>query len=141
MNSFCLDTIIVSPDSGQKAKNIIVLLHGYGGDAQDISVLANYWKRFLPDTLFLCPNAPEKCSINSSGFQWFDLTKDQKNYILEQSVKAEQKIIQFLNEVKKIYDITEENICLSGFSQGCMMILNVGANAMRAILKIITPLR
>lgn len=102
-----------------------MLLHGYGGDAQDISVLANYWKRFLPDTLFLCPNAPEKCSINSSGFQWFDLTKDQKNYILEQSVKAEQKIIQFLNEVKKIYDITEENICLSGFSQGCMMILNV----------------
>ena len=126
MSLFCLDTTIIQPISGQKPKNAILLLHGYGGDGKDISELANYWKRFLPDTIFLCPNAPEQCSINPLGFQWFDLTKDQEDYIIEQSIKAEKNINQFLNEIKNKYEIYEQKICLSGFSQGCMMALNVG---------------
>ena len=125
MSLFCLDTTIIQPISGQKPKNAILLLHGYGGDGKDISELANYWKRFLPDTIFLCPNAPEQCSINPLGFQWFDLTKDQEDYIIEQSIKAEKNINQFLNEIKNKYEIYEQKICLSGFSQGCMMALNI----------------
>ena len=125
MSSLCLDTILIGPISGQKPKNAILLLHGYGGDGKDMSVLANYWKRFLPDTIFLCPNAPEKCSINPLGFQWFDLTKEQEDYILEQSTNAEKKINQFLYEIKSIYKLNEQAICLSGFSQGCMIVLNI----------------
>ena len=122
---FCLQTKIIESLSGNKPKNAIILLHGYGGDGNDISVLANYWKRFLPNTIFFCPNAPEKCSVNPSGYQWFDLSKDDNNYIIKEALKAEYKINQFLNEIKNEYSLDLKNISLSGFSQGCMIGLNV----------------
>ena len=90
--TFCLDSIIIKPEEGKEIKNAIILLHGYGGDGKDISMLTMNWKRFLPNTIFLCPNGHEKCPINPSGFQWFDLTKDDPNYILEQSLKSRKKI-------------------------------------------------
>ena len=80
----------------------------------------------LPNTVFICPNGHEICPINPSGYQWFDLTKDDPSYILEQSLKAEKKIKKFIVEIKKEYNLTNDRICLSGFSQGCMMSLNVG---------------
>ena len=84
------------------------------------------WKRHMPNTVFICPNGHETCSINPSGFQWFDLTKDDTDYILDQSIKAEEKIKEFINEVKQEFNLKNNQICLSGFSQGCMMSLNVG---------------
>ena len=84
------------------------------------------WKRHLPNTIFLCPNGHEPCAINPTGYQWFDLTKDDPNYILEQSIKAEKKLRKFINEVKKTYNLKNDKICLSGFSQGCMMSINLG---------------
>ena len=66
------------------------------------------------------------CTINPSGYQWFDLTKEDPDYILEQSIKAENKIKQFIDEIKQEFNLTNNQICLSGFSQGCMMSLNVG---------------
>jgi len=74
----------------------------------------------------LCPNGDEKCAISPSGYQWFDLTKDDPQYILEQSKKAEKKLQQFINEVKFQYNLKNSQICLSGFSQGCMMSINLG---------------
>ena len=65
-------------------------------------------------------------SINPSGFQWFDLTKDDPNYILEQSIKAEKKLNQFIDEIKNEFNLENDKICLSGFSQGCMMSINLG---------------
>ena len=84
------------------------------------------WKRFLPNTVFLCPNGPEKCSINPTGYQWFDLTKDDPEYILEQSKKAELKLQQFIKEIKIKYNLKNTQLCISGFSQGCMMSINLG---------------
>ena len=124
--TFCLDTTIINPAKSSAINSIIVLLHGYGGDGKDISVLALNWKRYMPNTIILCPNAHEICEINQSGYQWFDLSKDDPDYILEQSLKAEKKLNQFLDEIKNEYKINNDKICLSGFSQGCMMSLNVG---------------
>ncbi len=127
--TFCLDSIIIKPEEGKEIKNAIVLLHGYGGDGKDISMLTMNWKRFLPNTIFLCPNGHEPCPINPSGFQWFDLTKDDPNYILEQSIRAEKKLNKFIDQIKDEFKIENKNICLSGFSQGCMMSLNIGLTA------------
>jgi phospholipase/carboxylesterase len=80
----------------------------------------------MPNTVFICPNGHEACPINPSGFQWFDLTKDDTDYILDQSIKAEEKIKLFINEIKQEFNLQNNQICLSGFSQGCMMSLNVG---------------
>ena len=124
--TFCLDATIIKPENNAEIKNAIILLHGYGGDGKDISVLSLNWKRHLPNTVFICPNGHETCSINPSGFQWFDLTKDDPEYILEQSIKAENKIQKFIHEIKQDFNLTNDKICLSGFSQGCMMSINVG---------------
>ena len=110
--------------------NAIVLLHGYGGDGKDISTLLTLnWKRHMPNTIFICPNGHEPCQVNPSGYQWFDLTKDDPGYILEQSLKAEKKINQFLKEIKDMnINFKNNKICLSGFSQGCMISINIGIN-------------
>ena len=124
--TFCLKTTIIKPEKDISIKNAVILLHGYGGDGKDISMITLNWKRFLPNTIFLCPNGHEKCSINPSGYQWFDLTRDDSEYILEQSKKAEIKLKQFIEDVKDKYSLKNSEICLSGFSQGSMMSINLG---------------
>ena len=124
--TFCLESTIIKPEKDKEIKNAIILLHGYGGDGKDISMLSLNWKRHLPNTIFICPNGHEPCQINPTGYQWFDLTKEDPSYILEQSIKAERKLVQFVDEVKNEYKLRNDKICLSGFSQGCMMSINLG---------------
>tara|TARA_B100001250_G_scaffold361529_1_gene339640 strand:+ start:140 stop:802 length:663 start_codon:yes stop_codon:yes gene_type:complete len=124
--TFCLNTTIIKPEENEKIQNAVILLHGYGGDGKDISMLTLNWKRFLKNTIFLCPDAHEMCTINPSGFQWFDLSTEDPNHILIESKKAEKKIKQYINEIKLEYELKNSQICISGFSQGCMMSLNVG---------------
>ena len=124
--TFCLNSTIIKPEDNQKISNAIILLHGYGGDGKDISMLSLNWKRYLPNTIFICPNGNERCPINPSGFQWFDLTKDDPKYILEESIKAEKKLNEFIDQIKNEFNLENNKICLSGFSQGCMMSINLG---------------
>jgi len=123
---FCLNSTIIKPENNKLIKNAIVLLHGYGGDGKDISILSVSWKRHLPNTIFLCPDGHEQCSINPTGYQWFDLTNDDPKYILAESKKAEIKLKQYIEEIKKEYNLSNNQICISGFSQGCMMSINLG---------------
>ena len=124
--TFCLNTTIVKSEENKEIENAIILLHGYGGDGKDISMLTLNWKRFLKNTIFLCPDAHEICTINPSGFQWFDLNTENSEYILNESKKAEKILNQFIEEVKLKYNLKNSQICISGFSQGCMMSINVG---------------
>jgi len=124
--TFSLNTSIIKPEKNISITSAIILLHGYGGSGKDISMITLNWKRFLPNTVFLCPDGHEKCSINPNGHQWFDLSNDDPNYILEESKKSEKKINEFIKEVKKNYNLKNSQICLSGFSQGCMMSINLG---------------
>ena len=122
---FSLNTKIIKTEHNN-IKNAVILLHGYGGDGNDISAITLNWKRFLPETVFLCPNGIEKCPINPSGFQWFSLDKDDPEYVIKESIKAEEKLNFFINEVKSEYNLKNSKICISGFSQGCMMSINLG---------------
>ena len=124
--TFCLDATITRPDEGKEINNAIILLHGYGGDGKDINMLSLNWQRHLPNTIFISPNGHEPCQINPSGFQWFDLSIDDPKYILEQSLKAEKKLSKFIDQVKEKFNLENKQICLSGFSQGCMMSINLG---------------
>ena len=124
--TFCLDSVMVKPKANTKIKNAIILLHGYGGDGKDISMLSLNWKRHLPNTIFICPNGHEPCTINPNGYQWFDLSNDDPDYILDQALKAEKKLSKFIDEIKKEFNFENNQICLSGFSQGCMMSINTG---------------
>ena len=124
--TFCLNSTIIRPENNLEIKNAIILLHGYGGDGKDISMLSLNWKRHLPNTIFICPDGHESCPINPSGFQWFDLTKDDSSYILDESIKAEKILNKFIIEIKEEFNLENSKICLSGFSQGCMMAINLG---------------
>jgi len=126
MINYILDTISVPPLSKEKPKQIVVLCHGYGGDGKDISILAINWQRFLPDAIFLCPNAPEVCNINPNGYQWFDLTSEKEELILEKSLKAEEKLNFFIDEALNNFQLEYSNLALVGFSQGCMLGLQTG---------------
>ena len=126
MTNYILDTTIIKPLSKEKPKQAIILCHGYGGDGEDISLLAINWQRFLPNTIFLCPNGPETCSINPTGFQWFDLEIEKEEIILEKSLVAEKKLILFIDEVLDNFQLEPKNLSLIGFSQGCMMSIQVG---------------
>ena len=123
---FSLNTTVIKPENDEDIKNAVILLHGYGGDGKDISMLTLNWKRFLKNTVFLCPDAQETCSINPIGYQWFDLNTEDTKYILQESKKAENILKNYIFEVSNFYKLNYSQICLSGFSQGCMMSLNVG---------------
>tara|TARA_B100000131_G_scaffold152853_1_gene148236 strand:+ start:95 stop:748 length:654 start_codon:yes stop_codon:yes gene_type:complete len=120
-----LKSTIIKPEE-KEIESVIILLHGYGGDGEDISLLSLNWKRFLPNTIFICPNGHEKCNINPDGFQWFDLSSDNPEYILKESLKAEKVLNKYIDEIKNEFKISKSKICLSGFSQGCMMAINLG---------------
>ena len=126
MTNYILNTISISPLSGNTPKQAVVLCHGYGGDGKDISILASNWKRFLPDTIFLCPNAPDVCSVNPQGYEWFDLTSEKEEIILEKSLVAEEKLSKFLDQVLNNFQLEPNNLALVGFSQGSMICIQVG---------------
>ena len=124
--TYSLNTIILEPLDKGKPKNAVILCHGYGGDGKDISILANYWRAHLPNTIFICPNAPEKCAASPIGFQWFDLLDQTPEQILSKSLVAENKLNKLIDEVKEKNNLASEKIIIGGFSQGCMISLQTG---------------
>ena len=126
MTSYILDVTTIKPLSKNTPRQAIVLCHGYGGDGKDISALAINWQRFLPDAIFLCPNAPEICDVNPLGYQWFDYSSEKEEIILEKSLIAEEKLNMFLEEVFDNFQMEPNNLALVGFSQGCMISMQVG---------------
>lgn len=119
-----LDTKILKPtDKKIKIKQALILCHGYGGDGQDISILATQWQKHLYDTIFYCPDAPYRCKLNPSGFEWFDLSSEQENEIVENSLAAEEKLNLFIDKVIFENNLKDENVSLVGFSQGTMISL------------------
>ena len=135
--SYSLNTTILNPLSGKEPKNAVILCHGYGGDGKDISILAGYWKHHMPDTVFICPDAPEKCAVSPTGFQWFDLMNQSADQILTKSFIAEMKLNKLIDEVKEKFNLKTINISIGGFSQGCMISLQTGLKRLDKLNSII----
>ena len=133
MTNYNLEVTTIYSLSKSKPRQAIVLCHGYGGDGRDISVLANTWQRFLPECIFLCPNAPEICVVNPQGYQWFDLTSEKEEVILEKSLIAEEKLNIFLNQVLDNFQLDTNNLALVGFSQGCMISIQIALKKKKQI--------
>ncbi len=133
MTSYNLEVTTVPSLSKNKPQQLIVLCHGYGGDGRDISALAINWQRFLPEAVFLCPNAPEICTVNPQGYQWFDLSSDKEEIILEKSLEAEAKLNTFLDQILHNFQLSVNSLALVGFSQGCMMSIQVGLKRKKQI--------
>ena len=128
---------VIEPSSGNSPKQMIIFVHGYGADGNDLIGLANYFQSTLPEAIFLSPHAPEACSMNPSGYQWFDLTSTDPAVLWSKILVAADHLNEFIDSKLLEYNIAEENLALIGFSQGTMMSLHVSLrrkNTMAAVL-------
>lgn len=128
---------IIEPSSENPPKQMIIFVHGYGADGNDLIGLANYFQSTLPEAIFLSPHAPEACSMNPSGYQWFDLTSTDPAVLWSKILVAADHLNEFIDSKLLEYNIAEENLALIGFSQGTMMSLHVSLrrkNTMAAVL-------
>jgi phospholipase/carboxylesterase len=117
----------VEPASGQ-ATSAIIFLHGYGANGADLIGLAEPLAPHFPDTLFLAPDAPERCSGTPFGLQWFPIPwmDGSSELQAEQGLLAAADDLQaFLDGVMVDRDLLPEQVALFGFSQGTMMALHV----------------
>ena len=114
------------PQGGGKPGHLVVLLHGYGADGNDLIGLAPVLAPLMPDVVFHAPNAPYPCEGNPMGFQWFGISRLDPAVTLAGVQGAAPFVEAFLDETMAKYGLDEAKTTLIGFSQGTMMALHVG---------------
>ncbi|WP_034994448.1 alpha/beta hydrolase [Beijerinckia mobilis] len=111
-------------------KQLVVFLHGYGADGNDLIAIAQQWQSFMPDATFVSPHAPEICAMAPDARQWFPLkfpvSEDDPASHWEGLNKARPVLDAFLDAELKRYGLTDANLLLVGFSQGTMLALHAG---------------
>lgn len=116
------------PASGSAPKQLVVLLHGYGSNGQDLISLAPYWQNAVPDAVFVSPDAPFPCEMAPSPTmrQWFSLADYTPEKLLAGTEKAAPHLQAFIDQQLEGYGLTDAALALVGFSQGTMMSLYAG---------------
>ena len=118
------DTPRLAPLSGT-ARQLVVLVHGYGADGQDLLGLANHWQGILPTVAFAAPNAPTRVP-GSSGYQWFPISRIDPHEMQKGVEVAGPQLDEYLDGELACLGLPPENLALAGFSQGTMLSLHVG---------------
>lgn len=114
------------PAASGKANSLVVFLHGYGADGNDLIDLGREWQRLLPNTAFVSPHAPEACGMSPMGRQWFALSMRDPAERWRGVNHAQPDLDAFLDEELQRQDLAPDRLALVGFSQGTMMALHVG---------------
>lgn len=104
---------------------LVIMLHGYGSNKNDLINLSPELSKFSPDTLFISPDAPFDFEgmQNSKAKQWFSLLDRSKNTLISEIKMAENHIVDFIFTLLSKYNLSENDLCLLGFSQGMMLSL------------------
>jgi phospholipase/carboxylesterase len=111
---------------GGPARQLVVLLHGYGADGNDLIELGGAWQPLLPQAAFVSPHAPEPCAQAPTGRQWFNLTFRDPNEYWNGVNAAAPALDRFLDAELARRQLPASALALVGFSQGTMMALHVG---------------
>ena len=114
------------PPARGKASHLVVLLHGYGADGNDLIGLAPHWQRDMPTVAFAAPNAPEPCAGAPSGYQWFAISRMNPAEMARGVESAASLVNAFLDAELARLELPADRLALVGFSQGTMMSLHVG---------------
>lgn len=128
-----------APKSGQ-ARSMVIFVHGYGADGDDLLGLADPLGPHLPDTVFFSPNAPERCVNNPMGYQWFPIpwldgsSEEQAKLSMARSIDL---LNAFIDARLVEENIAPETLALVGFSQGSMMSLHVAPRRQTAIAGVV----
>ena len=113
--------------SGEK-DSLVILLHGYGADGNDLFGIAQALAPHLPNTAFRSPNAPERCTTNPMGYQWFPISwldGSSEQEMAEGAERAKKTLHAYLDEAMAEEEMTPDRTVIIGFSQGTMMSLHV----------------
>jgi len=111
----------IPPLKGQ-ATHLVVLVHGYGADGNDLIGLAPHWQRALPSVAFAAPNGPERCP-GSPGYQWFPISRLDPQELARGIEAAAPKLTDFIRSELTRHALDESRLALVGFSQGTMLSL------------------
>lgn len=128
---------MLAPKSGRLPKQIVVLLHGYGSDGNDLIALGAHWQQVMPDALFVSPDAPDPCAENPFGYQWFPLNLERTISRVSGAPLAREVIVNFFIDLWSQTGLTARDTFLVGFSQGAMMALHVGLSLDERLLGIV----
>ncbi|MDJ1159580.1 phospholipase [Chelatococcus sp. SYSU_G07232] len=120
-----LDGPRLAPKSGT-TRQLVVFLHGYGADGNDLIEIGRQWQRWLPDAAFVAPHAPEPCGMAPMGRQWFALTFRDPSERWRGVNRAAPALDAFLDAELAKHRLDGTKLALVGFSQGTMMALHVG---------------
>jgi phospholipase/carboxylesterase len=127
----------VLPASGAAPESLVILLHGYGSNGDDLIGLAPHWQGALPATVFVSPNAPEPCPGAPGGYQWWGFGGADRGGRAAGAARAAPVLDAFIDAELARYGLTGAELALVGFSQGTMLALQVGPRRPRAIAGIV----
>ena len=125
------------PAASGNTEQLVILVHGYGADGNDLIGLAPYFARALPNAAFVAPNGPQRCEMSPMGYQWFPINQFDPTSRLTGVRGAAPILDQFIDQELASHCLTEESLLLVGFSQGTMMSLHVGLRRARQVAGII----
>lgn len=121
-----LDGPRLAPASGEPAKKLVILCHGYGADGNDLIGLGSQWQTLLPDAAFVSPHAPDRCGMSPMGYQWFPISRlDPDEYWIGVQ-EAAPVLNAFIDQELARHGLDDSAMALVGFSQGTMMSLHAG---------------
>ena len=126
MNVQRLDGPRLPPLNGGPAKQLVILLHGYAADGDDIISLGKQWQRMLPDAAFAAPSAPEFCSNPPMGFEWFDTSSADPADHWHGVEASSPALTAFIEGELAAHGLDGTALALAGFSQGAIIALHVG---------------
>lgn len=125
------------PAAGGPPQSMVIFLHGYGSNGDDLISLADYWRAALPNTVFISPNAPEICPGAPNGYQWWGLSNLTPGGRAAGVRKPSAVLDGFIDDQLARYGLVEGRLALVGFSQGTMMALHVGPRRAQALAGIV----
>jgi phospholipase/carboxylesterase len=131
-----LDGPRLEPRSGV-AKQLVIFLHGYGADGNDLIDIGRAWQQILPDAAFVSPHAPRPCGQAPMGREWFPLTFRDPNERWTGVNAAAPVLNAFIDAELKRRNLPDSALALVGFSQGTMMSLHVGLRRATALAAIV----
>lgn len=117
---------VVQPASARAPASMVILLHGYGSNGDDLIGLVPYWRAALPDTVFLSPNAPQACPGAPGGRQWWPLTSFSPEARAAGVRAPAATLNSYIDSQLATYGLSEDRLALVGFSQGTMVALHIG---------------
>jgi phospholipase/carboxylesterase len=119
--------MIFGPEIKSKTKtpsSIVVLLHGYGADGENLISLAAELSKSFPDTHFFSPNGISPFENAPFGYQWFGLNDRSEQSMLKGLQNAAPYINQFIDYQLQRFSLSDDKLALIGFSQGSMLSLH-----------------